>query len=171
MMSRRLTVAIAAVAVLGASTSAVAAKKGADDLRIVGQLKFKPGKSVTDNQRFQSRTVSVRSGGTVDFVNKAKTQDPHTISIVRKLPKGFDCGECGAIEESHDLDPETGEPRRPEVDSDGDGGFNTAGDSIVVAPPGAPGSKGELKITAPAGETLKALCIIHPWMQAKIRVR
>lgn len=172
-MSRRLMVAVAAIAVLGASTTgAVAAKKSkppAKTIRIVGKTVFKPGKSVTDNQRFQSRTVQAKSGGTISFVNKAKTQDPHTISFVNTLPKSFDCEECGAIEESHALDPNTGEPTQPVVD--GGDGFNTAGDSIVVAPPGAPqGASGEINITAPAGSTLKFMCIIHPWMQGKLKV-
>src|SRR5687767_2599578 len=128
-MSRRLMVAVAAIAVLGASTTAIAAKKPASDIRIVGGVKFTPGKSVTDNQRFQSRTVQVKSGRTVDFVNKARTQDPHTISIVNKLPKGFNCEECGAIEESHGVQ-EDGPPTNPVVD--GGDGFNAPGDSIVV---------------------------------------
>lgn len=171
-MSRRLMVAVAAIALLGASTTAaVAAKKPpAKKIRIVGDLDFKPGKSVTDDQRFQSRRIQAKSGGTVNFVNKSKTEDPHTISVVETLPKGFDCEECGAIEESHELDPNTGMPGVIFADAGGDGGFNTAGDSMVVSPPGAPGSSGEIKVTAPAGTTLKLLCIIHPWMQAKLKV-
>lgn len=170
-MSRRLLVALAATALLGASTTAIAAKKPASDIRIVGTTKFKPGKSVTDNQRFQARSITAKSGGTVKFANKAKTQDPHTISVVKKFPKSFDCEECGAIEESHQLNEETGEPEVIFADADGDGGFNTAGDSQVVSPPGAPGSSGGLKVTAEKGETLKLLCIIHPWMQAKLKVK
>lgn len=171
-MSRRLMVAVAAIAVLGAGTTgAVAAKKSAPakSIRIVGELKFKPGKSVTDNQRFQSRSHQVKSGGTIKFVNKAKTEDPHTISFVNQLPKSFECEECGAIEEAH-APSEDGPPANMQVDSDGDGGFNTAGDSIFVAPPGGPGSSGELNVTAPAGTTLKFLCLIHPWMQGKLKV-
>ena len=170
-MSRRLMVAVAAVAVLGASTTvATAAKQPAKDIRIVGGVKFKPGKSVTDNQRFQSRTIQAKSGSTIDFVNKAKTEDPHTITVVNKLPKSFQCEECPAIEEAHQLDPNTGEPGVLFVDVGADGGLGAAGDSQVVAPPGVPGSSGELKITAPAGSTLKVMCLIHPWMQAKIKV-
>lgn len=164
-MSRRLMVAVAAIAVLGASTTAaVAAKQPGKTLRIVGKTTFKPGKSVTDNQRFQSRVVQVKSGDSVKWVNKSKMPDPHTISVVSKLPKSFDCEECGAIEESHG----TEEAPIQFVDKNGDGGFNEPGDSFFI-PPGGGGS-GELKVTAPAGSNLKLLCIIHPWMQAKLKV-
>ena len=163
-MSRRLMVAVAAAATLGVSATAVAADK--NELRIVGNFIWKSNVSVKDTQRFKASVVTVKSGKSVNWVNNSKTQDPHTISVVKKFPKSFDCEECGAIEESH------GSEENPVqfVDKNGDGGFNEAGDSFFI-PPGHAQNKGSLKVTAPAGTTLKVLCIIHPWMQAKIKVK
>ena len=170
-MSRRLMVAIAAVAVLGASTTAVAQNKK-PEIRIVGGTVFKPGKYVKDNQRFKAAVVTVKSGKTVTWTNKTKT-DPHTISLVSKLPKSFeDCEACGTYAEKHEFNEETGEPGVMVVD-EGEEGFDTPdGDSFVIAPgnSGAP-KTGTVKVSAPAGTTLKYFCAVHPWMQGKIKVK
>jgi plastocyanin len=165
-MSRRFIVAIAAIAVLGVSASAVA--QGTPKVRIVGKTVFKPGKFVKDTQRFKARVITVTSGQQFSWVNQAKAQDPHTISLVNKLPKSFDCEECGAYEAKHAVD-DNGEPANPVVD-EGAQGFDTPGGDSVAIPPGGKGS-GKILVSAPAGTTLKYLCLIHPWMQARIKVK
>jgi plastocyanin len=167
-LSRRLMVAVMAIAALGLSGTAVAAKKS--EIRIVGGVTVKPNKFVKDDQRFKAGVVTVRSGKSVTYVNKAKTPDPHTISLVDKLPRTmqqiFGCEACGAFFEAHEVPEGDGPPAKPIVDV-GEAGFDTAGDSIVVGP----GDKGSFKVTAAKGTTLKYLCAVHPWMQGKIRVK
>ena len=82
-MPRRITVLLVAVAglCLVAAAPATAATKR---LRIVGGLDFKPGQSVKDTQRFAPGILTVDSGDRVVLRNRSKTQDPHTISMVRR---------------------------------------------------------------------------------------
>jgi plastocyanin len=174
-MSRRITVLLAALAavalsllVIGSAGAAPAKKK----LRIVGDLIFKPGQSVKDTQRFAPHVLTVAPGDKVVLRNRSKTQDPHTISVVRKrqLPDDFECPACDAIFAAHGEDPNTGEPANVVVDV-GDPGFDRPGDSIFI-PPGPPGKKKlTIDISADAGTNLNYLCAIHPWMQGKIKVR
>ena len=98
-MTRRIPVAaIAAVAALGvAAAPAAAAKK--NEIRIVGGTKFKAGKYVKDDVRFKPMNVTVKSGATVNVVNKGLDPAPHTISFVEKafLPKSFEFAAIGPL--------------------------------------------------------------------------
>jgi plastocyanin len=167
-LSRRLLVAVAAIVALGMPATAVAAKK--PEIRIVGGVSAKPNQYVKDTQRFKADVVTVRSGRSIRFVNKARTPDPHTISIVDKLPRTlqqmFECQACGEFFAAHEVPEDGGPPGKPLVDVGGEG-FDQAGDSIVVGPK----DKGTIKVTAARGTTLKYLCAVHPWMQGKIKVK
>ena len=173
-MTRRKSVAIVATAALGVSALGVGVAQGASKNRIdvVGGTSIKPGQSVTDDQHFTPQNLEVKSGATVKVVDKAKTEDPHTISLVKKsdLPKtakqAFNCATCNSILASHEVDEQSGNVGKPVVDS-GQPGYDTVGDSMVIMPKG----KISFKVTAKKGTTLYYLCAIHPWMQGKIKVK
>jgi plastocyanin len=173
-MSRQLTVLLAIAAALGltalAMGTATAAPKAPTKkkMAIVGHFEFKAGTSAFDNQRFTPRKFDIRSGGTVTLRNRAKTEDPHTISLVEssQLPDSFDCAVCGQILGSHGANEQTGDIANPVVNV-GATGFDQPGDSIFIAPK----AKVSFDVTAPAGTTLHFICGIHPWMQGQIKVR
>lgn len=168
-MSRRLIALLAAAAALGLTGTASAAPKvpTKKKMAIVGHTVFKPGKFAFDNQRFAPATFAIKEGGKVTLRNKAKTQEPHTISLVKKsdLPSSFDCEICGQIFASHSADPTNGGVN-PVVDV-GVPGFDQPGDSMFINP----GQTVRFKVTAPAGTTLHFVCAVHPWMQGRIKVR
>ena len=56
-----------------------------------------------------------------------------------------------------------GQDTPPDVDK--------AGDSGLTGPGEAPNEKISLKVTAKKGSQLYFLCLIHPWMQAKVQVQ
>jgi hypothetical protein len=173
--NRKIVAAVAAVAALGASALVIGpagAQAPAKQLRIVGGVTLKPGKSITDDQRFAARNLEVRSGQTVRLRNRAKTEDPHTLSVVRRrdLPRtaatAFNCEACGPFFGAHQVNEETGDVGVPVVNV-GDEGFDQPGDSIFFGP----GETVRFDVTAERGRTLYYLCAVHPWMQGKFRVR
>ena len=177
MRTRKAVAALAAVAAVGASAlvigPAVAAGGGGQaQLRIVGGVTLKPGQSITDDQRFAARNLRVRSGQTVRLRNRARTEDPHTLSLVRRgdLPRrpadAFNCEACGPFFGAHEVNEETGDVGQPVVNV-GAEGFDQPGDSIFVPP----GGTVRFDVTADRGRTLYYLCAVHPWMQGKFRVR
>jgi hypothetical protein len=180
LMSRRITILLAAAAALSLTavaigTAAAAASKAPTKrkMSIVGHFVFKAGQSVFDDQRFTPRKFDIASGGHVTLRNRAKTEDPHTISLVKKaqLPDSFDCQVCGEIMASHGVNEETGEIANPVVNV-GAEGFDQPGDSIVIAPKRKKDvTKVAFDVTAAKGTTLYFMCAIHPWMQGRIRVR
>jgi plastocyanin len=173
-MSRRITVLVAATAALGltalAMGTATAAPKAPTQkkMAIVGHFVFKAGISAFDDQHFTPSRFDIRSGATVTLRNKAKTEDPHTISLVKKsqLPNSFDCEVCGQIFGAHGANEQTGDIANPVVNV-GAAGFDQPGDSMFIPPRG----KVSFGVTAPAGTTLHFICAIHPWMQGRIKVR
>jgi plastocyanin len=176
--TRKGAAALAAVAAIGASAlvigPAVAAGGGGGQaqLQVVGGVTLKPGKSITDNQRFAQRNLRVRSGQTVRLRNRAKTEDPHTLSLVRRrdLPRTpadvFNCEACGPFFGAHQVNEETGDVGQPLVNV-GAEGFDQPGDSIFFGP----GQTVRFDVTADEGRTLYYLCAVHAWMQGKLRVR
>jgi plastocyanin len=185
LLNRRLTVAVAATAALGlgavgvATTAGAAAKK--NEIRIVGGEKFKAGKFLKIDLRFKPMNVTVKSGSTVNVVNKTKGE-PHTISFVEKkfLPTSFDVAVNDKLLEAHQVDPaeEEAPPGVLVVDNgvavpdgellEADTGFtpDVAGDSAFIAPE----QDFQFKVTADKGSRLYYFCAIHPWMQGKIKV-
>lgn len=172
-MSRKHTVLLAAAVALSASAATSAGATAAtpaptkQKLAIVGRSAFKINKLAFDNQRFSKSVVRISSGGTIRLTNRAKTQDPHTISLVKKsqLPKSFDCDVCGEIFAAHGAGDPNGGLVNPVVDV-GAPGYDQPGDSTFVAPH----ARVSFKVTAPAGTTLHFMCAIHSWMQGRIKV-
>jgi plastocyanin len=155
-----------------AAAPAVAQAPAEAKLRIVGGTQMKPGKFIRDDQRFAPRKLRVRAGGKVRLANKAKTEDPHTLSVVKRsdLPKtaaqALGCEVCGPFFGAHGVDEESGDVANPVVNVGG-AGFDQPGDSIFVPP----GATVRFDVGEAEGKTLYYLCAVHPWMQGKLRVR
>ena len=80
---------------------------------------------------------------------------------------------CNQLGEAHGADPNGEKPPKFHFVEDGEGqkkpsDFNKPGDSGITGD-----NKGDsftVDVTAPAGKTRHMLCIVHPWMQAKLVV-
>jgi plastocyanin len=174
-------------ALLGASSLAVAGSaaaaggkgKGPAKAKIVvkGSESVKPNVYLNNTFHFVAGTVPIRSGGTVTLTNM--TEDAHSLSIVqqsqvpRTIKQVQNCAVCGAILQSHGINPEgppvAGPPPIRLVDH-GAAGFDTPGDSILVGPKGR-GGPVTFKVTARPGTTLSFICALHSWMQGRFLVK
>jgi hypothetical protein len=186
-MHRKLVVGAMALALTASGAgAAVAAKNGPPPKRAtvnaVQKLTFKVNRYVKDALRWQKDTYQVRSGGTLHIVNKAN-DGPHTLSIVAKkdLPRTVkqinECQICQTIITAHGVDPNVESDAPPPflyvdngtgVPSPGTANFDKPGDSVFVGP--GPGDSADAKITAKKGTKLYFMCVVHPWMQAKVIV-
>ena len=126
----------------------------------------------------------VAEGGDLKIVNQTNPEDigPHTFTLVKErlLPvtkqemKDCEKGElevCSNVAAAHKVDFETGEVGKPVVDVRQDGWdkpFGKKGDSWFT---GSEGDKHKREVTAEAGKTLHYFCVIHPFMQGKIKVK
>jgi hypothetical protein len=165
----RRIAATAALVSLAAAAPAVAAPK-ADTITAVGGMDVKLNQFITDAQRWDADTYTVKSGATVTLKDKSKMQQPHTLSLVDKLPKTtaqiMGCEACGPLMTAHQVNEQTGEVG-VEVVNAGAQGFDAAGDSIYLPPKGSV----SFKVTAKKGSKLSFLCAVHPWMAATIKVK
>jgi hypothetical protein len=166
-MTRRILVAVAAGS-LAFAAPALAAPK-ANTITAIGGMKVKANGYVQDDQRWDADRYTVKSGATVTLRDKSTEGQPHTLSLIKKLPKTpaqiMGCEACGPLMEAHEANPETMEVGKELVEA-GAAGFDVAGDSIFLPPKG----KVTFKVTAKKGSTLNFVCAIHPWMLAKVKV-
>jgi hypothetical protein len=184
MINRKLaTLGVAGICVaLGVSGAAVAKKAPVAPKHATigekGGVQFKPNRFVKDKLRWDRDVYRVKSGGTLTVRNNIINEGPHTFTVVKKkdLPKSFDCKICGELDKAHGVDPENqegppaffflengqGSQSPPEIDR--------PGDSALIGPGESKTEKIELKVTAPKGKTLHFMCLVHPWMQAKVIV-
>jgi hypothetical protein len=179
--------AMMAVAVLllslGVVTGAGAASKKPPKratIKVTHHIKVKPNRWVQDGLRWNKDVYRVRSGGTLHVVNTAADEGPHTFTVVRRkdLPRTakqvLNCKICETLGAAHGAPPNgegppkfqylengVGQNTPPDVDRPGDSG---------VTGPGQEGESIDLKVTAKPGKTLRFMCLIHPWMQAKVLV-
>ena len=185
-MKRRHLMAFAAVVALwlgatGAAVGAAGRAPAKTTIKVSQKVKMKPNRYVQDGLRWDRDVYTVRSGGTLHVVNTAADEGPHTFTVVRKsdLPRTvarlFNCKVCNQLGQAHGADPEsdappkfpflengTGQATPPDVDRPGDSGIT------------GEGKKGEfidLKVTAAKGKKLFFMCLIHPWMQARVDVK
>ena len=181
---RKLIAGAVALCVVGGGTTAAlgANSAGAPDrttIKAVQSIQVKVNRYIKDNLRWKKDVYFVRSGGTVRIVQRAADDGPHTWSIVKKrdlpsTPKEiFECAVCGQIAQAHGFPEEEGPPAHNFAD-DGTGQdtppeINKAGDSAFFGLEN--GDSVTMKVTAPKGKTLWAICAIHPWMQHKLLVR
>ena len=185
MINRRLATGAAGVAIIAAGGfAAVGASGQAPDTAVVKQkfsLEMKPNRYVKDNMRFDKDVYTVKSGGTLKLVLNQPQEGPHTVSLVKKrdLPKtaieAFEgCKVCNVLGKAHGADPNSDEPPKFPFVENGKGqkspsNFDRPGDSALTGP--KKGSSVSMPVTAKPGSTRYMLCIIHPWMQAKLAVK
>jgi plastocyanin len=163
-----------AVAAISAGL-AVASATGGPIVRTPEQNIMVPNALEASTMHFEPGAVSVKSGGTVTFVN-SESDEPHTVTVVNRaeLPRTQaqveNCAACrlalGHLKNPRD--PENS-PIKTYVLDKGAKGFDTRGDSVFLAPKG-PHKRATVTVTAPAGTTLYYLCAVHPWMQGQITV-
>jgi hypothetical protein len=183
MIIRKLVVSATAVAVVaGGGSAAMAAKKPPKTatIKAVEVDSFKINRYLQLGIRWKRDVYTVRSGGTLRLVNLAPGAGPHTFSVVKRkdLPRTKkqmnNCKVCNKLGKAHGADPNSQGPPKFIFLENGKGSnkppkVNKAGDSALLGP--KRGSALKLKVTAKKGKTLNFICIIHPWMQAKVRVR
>ena len=169
---------------VGASGVAVAANTAAVPKKVtikaVQKNKVVPNRYFQDGLRWNQDVYKVKSGGTITVVNDAASEGPHTFTVVKEkdLPKTERamnrCAICQKLGQAHGADPNSDAPPKfqylengvgqntpPKVDRPGDSGVT------------GQGKKGEhisFKVTAKKGKTLYFMCLIHPWMQAEVKV-
>ena len=167
-MFRRIAI-VAGIATLAAAGPASAAPK-ANTITAVGGMEVKLNQYITDAQHWDADSYSVKSGATVTLKDKSQEGQPHTLSLVDKLPKTMaqimGCAACGPLMGAHQVNEETGDVGVALVNVEGEG-FDAAGDSIYLPPKG----KVTFKVTAKKGSKLSFLCAVHPWMAATIKVK
>jgi hypothetical protein len=179
--SKLAAVAVAVFLILGVSSVAMAAGPSRTTIKSTTSFKFKVNRYVQDGLRWGKDSYKVSSGGTLHVVNGDGSEGPHTFTVLAKkdMPTTvrtlFNCRACNQLTRAHGADPNSEAPPRfdflengvgqataPDVDRPGDSGLTGRG------------RKGEfidLKVTARAGTTLHFICLIHPWMQAKVEVQ
>jgi hypothetical protein len=117
-------------------------------------------------------------------LNKAKTEDPHTLSFVQKafMPAEgeFSPASAGPLFGLHSLSEDPNAQPVPLIDNGApaaDQSANLAVDTLGTDQGGGDSlllfGKAPVKfdVTAAAGSKLFYYCIFHPWMQGKISVR
>jgi hypothetical protein len=184
MTYRKLIAGIAGLSLaLGATGVATAAGGKAPKkttIKVSQKIKVKPNRYIQDGLRWNKDVYRVRSGGTLHVVNTVATEGPHTFTVVKKkdLPRTarqiLNCKICNTLGAAHGADPNSDAPPKfnflengvgqntpPNVDRPGDSG---------VTGPGQKGESIDLTVTAKKGSTLHFMCLIHPWMQAVVKV-
>ena len=173
--------AAGAIAVLGFAGYAATAATGQADRAKDGNRAVITAVAEGKDLRFEGdRTVE--AGAKLTFVDATnpKKVGPHTFTLIKKraLPESKsemkECGNlqgvCGRVAKAHELDPETFEIGKPKVDA-GERGWDTSfgrtGDTFYDE---KKGSRNTREVTAEAGSTLRYFCVVHPFMQGKIRV-
>lgn len=180
MTHRRVFVAAVGAGALAFAGASIASGAGVPSTVKVTQstsIKFVANRYVQDGLRWKKDVYQVKSGGTVEVINTAADEGPHTFTIVKKsdLPKNFNCKVCDKLGKAHGADPESDAPPTFPFLENGVGqatapNLNRPGDSGITGS----GKKGEhisFKVTAAKGRTFYFMCIIHPWMQAKLEVK
>ena len=184
MHHRKLVAGLATLSLVAGGTGvALAAGKPPRraDVVAVSTTKVKINRYIQDGLRWKKDTYTVRSGGTLRVVNNAPDEGPHTFTVVKKsdLPKTpraiFNCAICNKLG--------AGPRRRPEQRGAAEVPVprerRRLGDRAERRPRRRLGlhrrprraSRSTLKVTAKKGTTLRFICLIHPWMQAKVLVR
>ena len=186
MSARKLagTVVLGLVAVAALAGGVSATRSSASAVTTIKAVEVTPqikiNRFVQDTLRWNKDTYSVPSGGTIHIVNVAADEGPHTFTVVaaKDEPKTaaqlFNCKVCNALAKAHGANPNSDAPPKYQYLENGKGqntppSVNEPGDSGVTGP-GKKGESIDLKVTAPKGTTLYFMCLIHPWMQAKLVV-
>jgi plastocyanin len=183
-MHRKLIAGVAGLTlVAGGAGVASAAKTAAASKNVTvsekQSVKFKVNRYVQDGLRWNKDSYTVKTGGKVTFLMNVVGDGPHTFTVVKAkdLPKTSaqigNCKICNTLGKAHGANPNSQAPPKfaylengvgskkvPNLDKPGDSGF---------LPP-KKGAKITFPVTAKAGTTLSFICLVHPWMQAKVKV-
>ncbi len=170
---------LVALAVAGSAT-ATAAPRNRVTIKAVTSFRFKINRYVQDGLRWNRDAYAVRSGGTVRVVNSEGRSGPHTLTVLQRkdLPRTlrtlFNCRACNELTRAHGADPNSEDPPRFPFLENGVGqdtppDLDRPGDSGLVGP--RRGDAISFDVTARPGTTLWFICLIHPWMQAKLQVQ
>jgi hypothetical protein len=165
---------------VGGTSAALAAGPAKTTIKEKSGLQMKPNRYVKDMLRWDKDVYHVRSGGTLHVVANDVNEGPHTFTVVKKsdLPRNAAqmnrCKVCETLGQAHGADPNSDAPPKfqflengvgqdtaPDVDRPGDSGVTGEGKKNEFI---------DLKVTAKKGTTLNFMCLIHPWMQGKVRV-
>jgi len=165
---------VLAITSIAAGTTGSAADRATTDrthdplrVLVLGNETFEPNVLIQATLRFAPERSYPHTGERVRWVDEDASEDPHTITIVRRsqLPREigevFACAACNEALEAHfSTDPPT---FRVNV---GAAGLDQPGDSLLLLPGESIGAQ----VSAPAGTNLSFLCAIHPWMQGRLVV-
>ena len=175
-MRTRTRYLFAAVLATIVSGVAVAVPLATGASKATGTVVVTKGKEIFDINggavatfRFEPEVITVPSGSTVTWRHDDSGSDPHSITIItnkRELPHDFEgenCKACQAAQKGHF----SGKRPVPVLNA-GAPGLDREGDSLLMRP--KRGATVSTVISAPSGSTLYYVCIIHPWMQAMIKV-
>jgi hypothetical protein len=169
--------------VAGGAGVAAAAKSAAAPKKVTvtekAGTKVKPNRYIQDELRWSKDVYTVQTGGQVTVVMNQPQEGPHTFTVVKAkdLPKTGaqvnNCKICTTLGKAHGADPNgnappkfaylengVGQKKPPKLDRPGDSGFLNP----------KKGAKFTLHVTAKAGTTLHFMCLVHPWMQAEVKV-
>lgn len=182
MTNRRLIAGVAGLCLAAGTTGAAVAVSSAASaqkttIKQTASIEFKPNRYIKNKLRWDKDVYQVKSGGTLHVVNTEADEGPHTFTVVKEkdLAKSFNCPICDKLGKAHGADPESNAPPKFQYLENGVGqktapSVDRPGDSGVTGM-GKKGESIDLKVTAQKGTDLYFMCIIHPWMQAKVRVR
>jgi hypothetical protein len=167
------------IAAIGASASDAGKAGGGHVAKIKMEVK---GKGKHADLFFQGPN-KVEKGSKLKIINKTLPSKvgPHTFTLVKqnRLPKSKkaikDCENlklavCVNAFKAHEVDPNTFEVNKPKVEvgrKGWDKSFGRTGDSVFL---GSQGAHNTRKVSANDGKTLYYFCLVHPFMQGKIKV-
>jgi plastocyanin len=143
------------------------AKHESNLVRLLGTETFEANTLIQATFRFSPERLFPHSGESVRWIDQDKTEDPHTITVVRRsqlptsVPEVFQCEACNAALDAHF----SSNPPKVRVNV-GAPGLDQPGDSLLLLPDASIGAQ----VTADPGTRLYYLCSIHAWMQGKLVV-
>jgi plastocyanin len=171
--TKRGLLAIGLVVIAGAAFLGQAVAGGGRTVEVRGGGTFEANKAVTLDFHFSRDRVNARQGETITWVNRGDLPDFHTVTIVdpgdlpASLDEVFACGEPGTVC-AELFNHGTEENPIFKVEAPGSRpGLDARGDSLLIPP----GGSNSATVSAQPGSTLRYMCLIHPWMQAAIRVK
>jgi hypothetical protein len=184
-MNRKITAAVAGACLAGSLGTGAIAASGASapsktTVKEKQSLKFVPNRYIQDGLRWDQDAYPVKSGGTIHLVYNVDSDGPHTLTVVdrKDVPKTAGqiekCKICEKLGKAHGADPSSNAPPKflyleNGVGQDTPPNLDKPGDSAFIA--GKKNSFVDMKVTAKPGTTLYVMCLIHPWMQARIVTR
>jgi plastocyanin len=180
MTHRKMIAGLAGMAVAAGGTGVALAATAPKHVTVSQSdgMKVVPNKYVQDMLRFNKDVYTVKSGGTVTLKMTQDQEGPHTLSVVRAkdLPKTArqvnNCAVCNKLNQAYGFDPNSNAPPKFLFLENGVGSatppkLDKVGDSALVI------NKGDtvnMTVAAKPGAVLHFLCLIHPQMQAEVKV-